>query len=205
MRAGRLNGDDMQGLANSPLSLPEGEIENSPGWSPPGRTEPWDASPTAPTSPRGADRESPPDVARVELDTMFLEKCNELRLEVSFLMMLFLARYVRQCGRRLRLANGESAVALLPFETRHRAGFVHPARGRALDFPHSLGNRQGRRKRQKDVSVVVHPAYGKSFHLVLPRDASHVGPQAGLDLRRYDFAPLLGGKDAMKQRATIGV
>ena len=122
MRAGRLNGDDMQGLANSPLSLPEGEIENSPGWSPPGRTEPWDASPTAPTSPRGADRESPPDLARVELDTMFLEKCNELRLEVSFLMMLFLARYVRQCGRRLRQANGESAVALLPFETRHRAG-----------------------------------------------------------------------------------
>ena len=55
------------------------------------------------------------------------------------------------------------------------------------------------------MDVVLHAADAERLHFVFARDAAHVGPQAWLDFRDYGFAPLLGGKDAMKQRATIGV
>lgn len=96
--------------------LPEGGNENSPGWSPPQRTEPWEGSQATRRAPRRAGRISPPHVARIVFDAMFLQEREELRLEIASSMMFFLARNVRNRCAHLRPANRERSVPLLPIE-----------------------------------------------------------------------------------------
>jgi hypothetical protein len=187
----------------SPLS--EGEVENSPGWSPRRRIEPWDGRPFAPGSPRRVVRSSPPYVARIEINAVFFQERDEFCLEVDFLMMFLLARDVGQRCAYLSATDGERPVAFLPRKVLDCAGFVHPMRGRALDLPHSLCNRDRRWKRKKNVDVIVGSSNRESFHIVFSRNASHVSPHPRLNLWRDGLAPLLCGEDTMKKRATVGV
>src|ERR1035437_9099407 len=69
--------------------LPEGENENSPGWS---AAEPWESVPNPAAPSRRDGRNSPPHVARIVFNAVLLEKGDVLSLEISRAMMLFLAR-----------------------------------------------------------------------------------------------------------------
>src|ERR1700675_2111086 len=170
-------------------------MENSPGWS---VAEPWDSTSFASRPPRRAGRYSSPHVARVVFDAMLFQECNEFRLEIPLLMMIRLARDIRQRGLNLRPTDRKCPIAFLPSETVHPTPVVHPSRGRALDFLHRLRDGKGRRKRQQQVNMVVNTADRKGFHFVFPSYPAHVSPQARLDVRRDDLAPLLRGKDAME-------
>ncbi len=55
------------------------------------------------------------------------------------------------------------------------------------------------------MNVVLHSAYAERFHLMFACDAAHVSPQTRLDFWKNGLAPLLGGEDTMKERATVGV
>ena len=117
----------MQARASSVLSLPEEEVENSPGWSPPGRTELWERVRKMPAPSRRVGRNSSPHVTRVVFNVVSLQKRDELALEIMFPMVLFLARNVRKRGVYLSPSDGERPIPFLPFETFLTARFVHPA------------------------------------------------------------------------------
>jgi len=185
--------------------LPEGGNENSPGWSPPTRTEPWDSVRTMCRPPRRAGRNSAPDVSRIVFDAVLLQEREELGLEIALLMMLLLARDIRNRGGDLCPPDRERAVTLLPFEFVVRACLVHPQRRRAFDFSHGLGNRHGRRKRKQNVNVILGAAHRKSCYAMFSCDAAHVSPKSILNLRHDDRAPLLGREDTMEQRGAIRV
>lgn len=195
----------MQTGSMLPRSLPEGEDENSPGWSPPQRTEPWESAPDVPAPSRRDGRSSTPDIARVVFNAVLFEEGDVLGLEVALLVMLLLARYIRKRRGHLGPSDREGAIALLPFKAIHRAGLVHPMRGCALDLPHGRGDRHGRRQRKQKMNVVLGSSDAERGHLMLARDATHVGPQTRLDFSGDGLASLLGGEDAMKERAAIGV
>jgi len=188
--------------AASLRALPEGEDENSPGWS---TAEPWEGVPTPAAPSRRDGRISAPHVAGIVINPVFLKKGNELSLKISLAVVLLLARNVCQRGVYLGPSNGKGSITLLPGEGFLRADFVHPVRGCALDLLHGCGYRERRRQRQKKMDVVFRSAHGERLHLVLARNAAHVGPQPRLNLRDNGLAPLSGGEDAMKQRATVGV
>jgi len=185
--------------------LPEGGNENSPGWSPPQRTEPWEGSQATRRAPRRAGRISPPHVARIVFDAMFLQEREELRLEIASSMMFFLARNVRNRCAHLRPANRERSVPLLPIEAFFLLCLVHPERRGALNLPHSLCDWNRRRKRKQNMDVILCSANGKSLEAMLSCNPAHVRPKSRLDLLRDRRTALLGGEDTMEQRRTIGV
>jgi hypothetical protein len=74
-----------------------------------------------------------------------------------------------------------------------------------LHLPHRLRDRLGGGQAEENMDVVLGPANGKSFHLVLARDSSEVGPQWFPRTLRDEFAALFCRKDAMKQRRAIGM
>jgi len=187
------------------LSLPEGDDENSPGWSPRTRTEPWESDPKETAPSRRDGRNSPPNIARIVFDAVLLEKGDVLSLEITCAMMLFLACDVFQGRANLRPSDRERAITFLPFKAFDLAGLMHPERGYTFDFPHCRGYRHRRRQRKQEMNVVLYSADAKRLHLVLARDASHVGPQTRLDFCDDGLAPLLGGEDTMEDRATVGV
>jgi len=195
----------MRTRATSLKPLPEGENDNSPGWSPPQRTEPWEQAAATPAKSRRDDRNSPPNISRIIIDVMFLQKRNKLRLEIALPVTLFLARDVRQRRGHLGPSNGESPIPFLPFEILNVAGFAHPMRGRALDVPHCRRYRQRRRQRKQKMNMVLHSTNAERLHFMLARHTAQVRPQPRLNLRGNCLAPLLGREDAMKQRAAIGV
>ncbi len=185
--------------------VPEGGFENGPRWSPPQRTEPWDGDQVKSAPSRRANRISPPNIARVVVNLVLLQEGKKLRLEIVLPMMYFLTRNIRQCRVNLTHSDGKGTVTLLPFETPHPACFIHPVRGRALDLPHRFCHRERRWERKKDVEMILRSTNSEGFPSVFSRNASYIGPQPGLDLRRDDFASCLRGKDTMEQRATISV
>jgi len=199
--AGSSSRGDMRVQVASLRSLPEGEGENSPGWSPPWRMEPWEGA--APSRRDG--RTSPPNISRIIFNAVLFEKGDILGLKIALPVMLFLARDIRQRCAHLSPSDGERTVPFLPFKVIDCAGFMHPARGCALDFPYRRGDRRGRGQREQNMNVVLHAADAKRLHLVFTRDAAHVGPQPWLDFREDDLVPLLGGEDTVKERAAIGV
>jgi hypothetical protein len=136
---------------------------------------------------------------------VFLQKDDKLSLEIAFPMMLGLVCDIGECRVYLAPSDGECPVAFLPGKAFYGGGFLHPMRGCTLDFAHSVGNRQCRRKRQQHVDVILDSADRKSFHIVFPRNSAHVSPEPRLDFRCDGFASVLCREDAMKQGATIGV
>lgn len=194
----------METQAGLRVSLPEGEGENSPGWSSRKRTQPWESVANTPATPRRGVRNSSPNVAWVVFNPVLVQECDELSLKITSPMVLFLAFDIRNRGAHLRPSNRKRAVAFLPLKIFLGAGCTHPVRGRALDLSHGGGYRQRRRQREKKVDVVFGSSDYKRLHAVFSRDAAHVGPQAILNLRRNRFAPLLGREDTMHQRTTIG-
>jgi len=185
--------------------LPEGGTENSPGWSPPQRTEPWERIPNTSSASRRAARILSPNILRVVVDAMFLQESKKLRLEIALPMMLLLPCDIRQRSRHLRPPNRNRAISFLPLKCWNSARFVHPAGRSALNLPHCPGHRQGRRQRQQQVYVVIHPAHAEGLHPMFACNAAHILPQSRLEFRCNDFAPLLGRKNTMKQRTTVGV
>ncbi len=186
-------------------SLPEGDAENSPGWSPPTRTEPWESRPSRTATSRRDGRISTPHISRIVFNAMFFQKGNVLRSKITLPMMLLLVCNVGERRRHLGPSDGKRAITLLPFEVIQRARFMHPARGCTFDCLHRRGYRERRRQREKNMNVVFHSTYAKRLHLVLACNAAHISPQSRLDIRDNRIAPLFGGEDTMKQRATIGV
>ena len=91
--------------------LPEGEIENSPGWSPPQRTEPWGRYPGKTVPSRRDGRNLPPHVARIVFNVVFLQESDELRLKIALSMMLFLASDVGKRRAHLGPPDGKCAIA----------------------------------------------------------------------------------------------
>lgn len=195
----------MQVRTASLFCLPEGENDHSPGWSPRMRTEPWEQAATAPAKSRRDDRNSPPNVPRIVLNSVFLQERDKLRLEIALPMMLFLPCDVRQSCIYLGPSNGESPITFLPLEIFQRAGLMHPMRGRALDVSHCRGYGQRRRHREQKMNMVLHSADAERFHFMFAGHTAHVRPQPRLNLQGNCLAPILGGEDAMKQRAAIGV
>lgn len=195
----------MQDEATSREALPEGEGGNSPGWSPQHRTEPWEHDPETPSPSRRDGRNLPQNIARIEFNVMFLQKGDELSLEIALTMMLFLTRYISQCGSHLGPSNGERTVAFLPFEALDCAGFRHPKRGRALGLLHRRGDRHKRGQRKQKMDAILRSADAERLHPVFARAAAHIRPQSRLDIRNNYLFPLFGREDTMKQRATIGV
>jgi hypothetical protein len=185
--------------------LPEGGTENSPGWSPPQRTEPWERIPNTSSASRRAARILSPNIPRVVVDAMFLQESEKLRLEIALPMVLLLPCDIRQRSRHLRPPNRKRSISFLPLKRWNSARFAHPARRCALNLPHCPGYRQGRRQRQKQVHVVIYPAHAESLHPMFARNAAHILPQSRLEFGCNDFAALLGRKDTMKQRTTVGV
>jgi len=165
----------------------EGRYENSPGWSPRQRTEPWECVPNMPTPSRRDGRNLPPNISRIVFDLMFLEKRDVLGLEVAFSVMLFLARDVRERSAYLSPSDGERAIPFLPFKFIQAANIMHPERGCALNVPHCRGNRRGRRQREQYVNVVLHAADTERLHVMFASDAAHVSPKARLDFGDNDF------------------
>ena len=188
-------------LLSSARFLPEGENENSPGWS---AAEPWVYDATTRPS-RRAGRNSPPHVARIVFNAMFFEERDELRLEVPFSMVFLLPGNVGQRRLNLRPSDGKRPIALLPFENVHRTGVVHPEGRRALDLAHGVGDCHCRRNRQQHMHVVFGPSDSKGLQIMFPRHAAHKGPQTRLNFRRNRLAAFLRGKDTVIQRATIGM
>ena len=186
-------------------SLPEGEDENSPGWSPPWRTEPWEGVANVPVPSRRDGRNLPPNITGIIFNVVLLGEGDVLGLEVSLSMMLLLARYMCERGAHLGPSDGEGTIAFLPLEIFYRAGLVHTVRRCALDFPHSRGDQYGRRQRKQKMDVVLGSSDAARGHLMLARDSAHVGPKTLLDLRDDGFAPLLCGENTMIERAEIGV
>jgi hypothetical protein len=189
---------DLESQSLAPTLLPEGEIENSPGWSPPQRTEPWERRQSSRRAPRRAARNSPQHVTRIVLDAVFLQKRDELRLKIAPSMMFFLARDVRNCGTRLRHPDGESSVTFLPFKIFFLHCLVHPERRCALKLSHGFCNRDRGRQREQNVNVVLRTANGQCLEAVLARNPAHVRPKSRLDLLRNRCVSFLGGKDAME-------
>jgi len=169
------------------------------------RTEPWDWTSIESETPRRGARNSPPNVARVVVNVVFLQKGDELSLKIALSMMLILARDVRKRSANLSLSNGKRPMAFLPCEAFNAADFVHPVRRHAFDFPHRGSYRHGRRQRQEKMDVVLSSPDCECRHSVVARNATHVGPQARLDLPSDALVALLGGEDTMHERATIGV
>ncbi len=184
------------------IILPEGANENSPGWS---AAEPWECAAVGHEESRWDDRNLSPHIARVVFDAMLFQNCYKLRLEIAFPMMFSLALDVSDRRTQLRPTDRKRAVTLLPIEVSHRASFVHPTRGCALDLLHCLRYRERRRKRQHEVNVIVRSTDYKSLHLMPSCDSAHVGPQSRLDIQRNGLASLLRREDAMEKRAPIGV
>jgi len=182
---------DVQVRAASPPFLPEGERENSPGWRPRKRTEPWECRPTAEPASRRAARTSSPHITWIVFNAMLLQERHELCLEIAPSMMIFLACDVRYRGACLRRSNGKCAVPLLPCKILAVAGLMHPRRRCALDLPHCRGNRQRRRQRQQNMHMILRPAYRQGLHLVFACNAADVGPKPCPDLRRVRVTPLL--------------
>lgn len=185
-----------------PRMLPEGDGENSPGWS---AAKPWEGMPFVAPPSRRDGRSSTPNIPWVVFDAMLVQESDKLRLEIAPAMMLLLTGDVCQRALHLGPSNRECPITLLPLKVFHRAGLVHPTTRHALDFSHCVGYRRRRWQRQQKMDMVLNSAYAKRLHLVLARDAAHIGPQPLLNFRNDSLAPLLGGEDAMKQRATIGV
>ncbi len=185
--------------------LPEGGNENSPGWRPRQRTEPWERIPNTSSASRRAARILSPNILRVVVDAMLLQESEKLRLEIAVPMMLLVPCDIRQCSDHLRPPNRKRSIPFLPLERWNFAHFAHPAGRSALNLPHCPGHRQGRWHRQKQVHVVIHPAHAKCLDLVFARNAAHILPQSRLEFGCNDFALLLGRKNTMKQRTTVGV
>ncbi len=71
MRVRRARGMQIQATSLQPL--PEGENENSPGWS---AAEPWEGISTQPPRPVGTVETHPLNVMRIIFNAMLLEKCD---------------------------------------------------------------------------------------------------------------------------------
>jgi hypothetical protein len=180
--------------------VPEGRIENSPGWSPPQRTEPWENGQTARRASRRAARRLSPHIARIVFDAMFLQERDELCLKIALSMMFFLARDVRNCSARLRHPDGECAVTLLPFKISTMSCLVHPERRGTFNLANGLCNRDRGRKRKQNVNVVLSAANSESLEAMFSRNSAHVCPKPRLDFLRDRCAAFLRGEDAMEQR-----
>ena len=106
---------------NLGIFVPEGRIENSPGQV---RRSPLRRTALGNHAPRGAAPEgrskplriSAPEVARIVFDAVLLEDGDELRLEITLPVVLFLTGNVGQGGVYLRPSDREGPVALLPFK-----------------------------------------------------------------------------------------
>ena len=181
----------------SPLGLPEGEAENSPGRSPRKRTKPWEWTVFRLAPSRRDGRNLPPHITRIVFNPMFLQEGYKFRLEIALSMMFLLARNVRQRSLNLGPSDGEGSITLLPFEVRNRTGCMHPVRGCALDLLHRCGNRQRRRQRQQNVRMIFRSADAKRLHPMLASGSAHVSPEPQLNLWNNCLFPPFGGKDAM--------
>jgi len=156
--------------------------------------------------PPGANARSlSPDITRVMINPVLFQDCQELCLEIPFRMVLLLSGDVGERGADLGLSNRERTIAFLPFEAFDMASFGHPSRRETFDLLHGHGNRQRRRQRQQQVHMVFATANPRRLHPMFSGYAAHIRPKARLNVSDDRFAPLLGGEDAMKQRATIGV
>lgn len=156
-------------------------------------------------APRRAARNSPPNIARVINDMVFLQERDELRLKTAPPMTFLLACDIRNCGARLRRPDGKCAVALLPLKVPLPLRLVHPERRCALNLSHCIRDWKRGRQREENVNVILCSPNGQGFETMLSRDTSDVRPKSRLNLLRDRPATFLRGEDTMKQRATIGV
>ncbi len=131
--------------------LPEGGNENSPGWRPRQRTEPWERIATNPYASRRAARILPPHVSRVILDMMFSQENKKLRLEITLPMVLLLSRAIyasvpATCAHPIETApypSCHSNVGILHVSCIHREDALLIYR-----IASAIGNDDGKDKRR---------------------------------------------------------
>lgn len=80
---------------------------------------------------------------------------------------------------KLRLADGEHAIAILPRE-RGKVGksVLEPVRRSAFKELHSLGNRKSRRDGDEQMDVIGSTADAQGLRFVFPRNAAKKRPPA---------------------------
>ena len=109
-----------------------------------------------------------PNISRIVLHVVLLQKSNELILETTLAMVSRLRLDIRNRGRRLRDTNRKCPISLLPREIPGMR-FVHPSRRCTFDQLHRLRQRHIRRQRQQDVHVIFGAANFERLEFVFAR------------------------------------
>jgi hypothetical protein len=73
----------------------------------------------------------------------------------------------------------------------------------ALQFLYNLGQRHGRRQRNKQMQMIGRPSSGEQQDLLLPRDSADILPQSGRI--GNEFSAALGAENAMHEIAGVSV
>lgn len=107
--------------------------------------------------------------------------------------MRFLRLYVSNGGGNKRGAHAECRIAMLPRE--FVTFVIGPSRGIRFDGEDRFGERQGWRKLDEEMNVVVYSTDGMQENPMVFADARDVGPHSGLKLFRNCFATMLGAED----------
>ena len=100
-------------------------------------------------------------------------------------------------------AYAEGGVAFLPGEFVVLG--VGPARGIRFDGEDGLGEREGLRKLDQKMDVVVGAADAVGEDAVIFADAGDVGPEVGLKVMGDGFVAVFGGEDDVEGVLRVGV
>jgi hypothetical protein len=136
---------------------------------------------------------------------MPLEKYLTLFRRADFLMTPWLIIDIANRRWHLRGPNRERSISFLPVETPAPGLFMHPLRRSGFHELNRFGNRDCRREREKNVSVICNPADCERPHPVRPGNATHIRPEPGLQVFWNARDSVLGCKHTMKQGCGVGV
>lgn len=114
-------------------------------------------------------------ISVIIIDTVGIEKGNELRLEITFRVMFALIIYVGNDLIFVADRYRKCPVPFLPFKlTMFRKRVVDPFRGSAFDQLHCLRNAHCLREQDQQMYVVLNTARRDQYNTVCPGDAADI-------------------------------
>jgi len=117
-----------------------------------------------------------PNVTRIILNPILLQKRDVLLLKSDALMMLLLRRDVLRHGRNARFANTEHSISRLPRKSRTML-LPHPPRRIRLNHAHNLRRRMNRPHPHQQVNVIRHSIHNQSRTTHLPHNPAKISKQ----------------------------
>ncbi len=82
---------------------------------------------------------------------------------------------------------------------------MNPFRGAALEQLERFAERYARRRVEHQVHVIFDPTDRKRYEAMLACNPAQIGPNTGLNIRRYPTLTILGAKNDVIMEAGIGV